>query len=936
MRKVGLILLMVVFTTMLAATSLFAAGVINSQHDITSIEPAQGACSVCHIPHKSPGGGRLWAGGMGGGLVTVVANLCSSCHRGAAGYGATGLPNARAAISTVYGGNAAGNSGMSHGYEVNNYVTSNVFSQPLADDELSASGLPYTGGANPYDVSEPVASIECTSCHNVHDDATYKPFLRVNIRDLCIRCHKHRYNPTGGVLVTDWQQGGVLGNWPVAGLGTGNPGSHPVGVNVATDFNIGGADSPIQAWTNVPFDGVLSGSEGAATLMQLFESTDLVARDVTVAGTIGGLWNLGLHVVAAGTNGAGTPGTGAALADGVVCISCHAVHGVQSDNEPTLTPQVAPNTNLLARAQGTAGRVGDGMTGLASVANGQGNDRNNLCEICHFGGAGGVGNFGDALFMMNNGPAGTTYGARPNRPNPGFTVFTHPIDDALVVNEAVAEAAVPINWPIGSNPGATPIVAGAPDIGNPRPICESCHVPHPARAVVKERPDVNYAALAEKGEYILRDNVDDICNQCHSANVSNHHPISTARQMGTAGAVGAFVVPGNGGQIGDGDNWLECNDCHNMSGAHNWTGPNAVGLDPNWEPLDNGRSDGTDVVGGQNANMSETCEECHYRLDTAAGGGAQDSTIAKTPTHLTAALDWVAADIGTGADGRGASGANISYQKHGLSTHFLGDVNPAGGRGEIITWANGWVGATNVPAAGALFDATAAVWPNGNLTPGYSRWGVVGGVSNSVPPRHLVCESCHELEPDRNEPGSKLLLYWFKEGTDSDGTPAGGGVAGKNGATSFFCEGCHSQNGPAATHAMSADTVTRTGLALNSSSNYLDMQDLGDGVIPVAAPRLSGGVVGTIGTSTVDVGMANGMNCDSCHQTHDAPTNSGSYILEAPSANVGDPAPVEFDGRGGDAAANVAGGHPYGNNDADYTNFCDQCHRYTKASINGE
>ena len=70
------------------------------------------------------------------------------------------------------------------------------------------------------------------------------------------------------------------------------------------------------------------------------------------------------------------------------------------------------------------------------------------------------------------------------------------------------------------------------------------------------------------------------------------------------------------------------------------------------------------------------------------------------------------------------------------------------------------------------------------------------------------------------------------------------------------------------------------------------------------------------------------MNCDSCHQIHDANTSSGTYILEAPSGNITDPnEPLDTapnDARGG----TVAGVTPQGNNNADYTPFCDQCHYY--------
>jgi len=919
MKKVSLVLLSVFLISMFAVSSVFAAGVIGTPHDITtvsSLAASVGACSTCHIPHKSAGGGRLWASSMTTSAFGVVGNLCSSCHNGtAAGYGNT-LRNASGAAITVYHATA-------HGLVTNiggvaGYVTDNAG----ADTEIVKSGLPYSdpaAGATGIGKREVYSGarnrIECTTCHNVHDNAANRPFLRVSIKDLCIQCHFWRFNDGSGGANNGWVEptGGnpnaVLGNWfgglTADGYGLENPGSHPVGMNVDGDkylVDINGgtvADSPIVPWTGyTPFD--LSTGNFANSLMQPFD-------DATTPGTDGtytkGAWNLGMHVANDGTGApdTGVPGNG--TTGGVVCVSCHAIHGVQDDSAYNVT-QVAPSANLLARAQTTMDESS------ASTANGNGDDRNNLCEICHFASTT-AGAFATNAFLLNG--AGT-YG-NANRPNPGATPYTHPIDDALAYNEAVSafpSSGTTWAWPQGSA-GGNPIVPGTPDVGNPKPICESCHVPHPARAIYKGRGDVTAGTKATEQDYILRDDYDSICNRCHgNTDVSDHHPISTTAKLRVAmGTAATFNVPGaaptradGDGYIGDGDNVLECNDCHNGSGAHNWSVANGVGLDADWEPRDNGRT--TDAVGVAVADQSKTCEECHYLLRNSAA-----KTVG-TPTH-SSGNDWVTE----------AEFQKTSASGEGLGTHYLGVVNTAlTNSAGIRGWTAGlvWNGSAEVTG----FNPVTTLWPNGKGTGAWSRW---DGTSNTGD--HLVCESCHELEPDKNARGSKLLVYWFKEATDST-TVAGLSHAGdNNGIASYFCEGCHGANGPSNTHAMTGTTaggdgavVSRTQNPLTTTSNYLANGGAG-GNAPKATPA-----GGAVGFSTFPA-VADRMDCDSCHQTHDAATASTTYILDAPNANVTNigTGPVEKTGNG-------SGVHPLVDTTIEYTKFCDQCHWYTKALRN--
>jgi len=797
MRKVGLIMLIAALAAMLTASLAFAAGVVGTPHDMTEITTGVGTCSTCHIPHKSTGGGRLWAATMSA-TGTVVSNLCSSCHNDAGGFG-TLLTNAASAATTVY-------TAQSHGLLVSGTVS---LLTALGDrTELILSDLPYTGGVNPPDADDP-DEIECTSCHNVHNNATNRPFLRDNIRDLCIQCHAGRSASSGANV--------ILGNW--AGFRDANSiASHPVGPNVTGDVTVTG-NSPIL------------GATPLISLMRAYEMTGgpTDATDGTFAEG-GGLWNLGLHLASSANTP--IPGTGNVASEGVVCVSCHAIHGIQDD---AMVATMAPVNNLLAVEQSSDTSIDEG-----EVANGEASVGDGLCEMCH-------------------------------AKNPGGTSFSHPVDDvgysatggdlvSAFPSDTTLNGGTEINgngaawaWPAGSN-----VVATIGTISAPNVICESCHTPHAGRTVDKERGDAFAGAKGATAGFILREAYDDICVRCHTGGWnSEHHPVG---DMATAAGVGA----GRGGaNIGDADNNLECNDCHGSNGAHNW-GSAGLGLDPDWEPANNARG-AADIAGQTNAEMSVTCEKCHYALQ----GGAQSPTA-----------------TGTVADAMGIP-RGAEFQVNGNGSHMLGDFygNAADG---TVDFANG--------NDGAAINALTGNWTGG----GWSRWGTLIDASADG---HMVCESCHELEPDKNQ--GKLLLKAYLENTVED--------------TSFLCEGCHGVDGPQNTHPMTGNDVTKTGAVFqNSVSCNLAGTEKVNFLIDAV-----GTFGGTMGSGNTTYPAADQMNCDSCHQVHDANTQGGTYILDTV-AGVAGGAMITW---GGTELTNPQ--HPQANHTADFTVFCDECHWYT-------
>lgn len=222
------IIFLLSFVALIPAMSF--AGVVGSPHDIA----AQGytrlddkdkmkssVCNYCHVPHKAKGA-RLWATtppslkGWG-----EVGPLCYSCHDGVAIVS----PNVDAS-------NTAFNP-RSHGLKIDD----------LPDgDDVSKSGLPYTGGAASQD-------IECSTCHNPHDN-TNRPFVRANINELCEKCHQRREN--SGYGETNAESTHPVHKAPQDEVGDPSP------IDVQEDFRVGfpreypsegGKDTPGVHWT---------------------------------------------------------------------------------------------------------------------------------------------------------------------------------------------------------------------------------------------------------------------------------------------------------------------------------------------------------------------------------------------------------------------------------------------------------------------------------------------------------------------------------------------------------------------------------------------------------------------------------------------------------------------------------------------------------------
>jgi predicted CXXCH cytochrome family protein len=218
---------------------LAQAGIVGSKHDLTSSggSPWSGSndqvCIYCHTPHNASTVAPLWNRNLPtqtftpyssytfdgtfvepAGQPTAESLLCLSCHDGVTAlnsllHGSSDMVGGFDQLGDVYYPGSPYTSGMGanigenfpgsggSGYEVDNlsndHPVSFIFDQALVDTDAAGGPvklvLPTSG--SPIRLFGAAANrLECSSCHNVHDDAI-EPFLvRSNTGSaLCLTCH---------------------------------------------------------------------------------------------------------------------------------------------------------------------------------------------------------------------------------------------------------------------------------------------------------------------------------------------------------------------------------------------------------------------------------------------------------------------------------------------------------------------------------------------------------------------------------------------------------------------------------------------------------------------------------------------------------------------------------------------------------------------------
>ena len=222
-------------------------------------------CATCHN-NQASAALRGWGSSLAGVPLTgwytrTITKLCWSCHQAGSPSGANNVTLTAMANEQTSG--------------VHMYTPGSVYTvDGSAQENYAATGLPYTRTNGP---------IECTTCHNVHNDDG-APFLnRPNMggtNGICVTCHE-RANEDPSAVAGNNQ------------YGTGNRSLHP---------------------TNAPYSD--NGSNGVTT----FESPMDARLRVPLAGLSGARWTLGGHLTTAQEGTAGN----------ISCQTCHAVHGTDA------------------------------------------------------------------------------------------------------------------------------------------------------------------------------------------------------------------------------------------------------------------------------------------------------------------------------------------------------------------------------------------------------------------------------------------------------------------------------------------------------------------------------------------------------------------------------------------------------------------------------
>ena len=187
-----------------AFASMTHAEIAGSDHDFSGAGWSQGQiCIVCHTPHNadtSAVGAPLWNHEVSTATYTLYSSptldatvsqpagaskLCLSCHDGTVAIDSFGGNTGSVMISgdKLIGTDLTGSHPISFTYDASLAVTDGG----LYDPGTASSGL---GGTITEDLLFD-DSLECASCHDVHNSADNDDLLRINNAGsaLCLTCH---------------------------------------------------------------------------------------------------------------------------------------------------------------------------------------------------------------------------------------------------------------------------------------------------------------------------------------------------------------------------------------------------------------------------------------------------------------------------------------------------------------------------------------------------------------------------------------------------------------------------------------------------------------------------------------------------------------------------------------------------------------------------
>ena len=215
--------LLSIFSAALVFISAHGESVVGSKHDLSvnggsSIKASseKNPCAFCHTPHHANGELPLWNHAMSSvsnyvvygsarltNLNVVVpqpngsSRLCLSCHDGTV---ALGKITSGAAQIDVVGGSDDGKLPASNpdfiGTDLSNdHPISFVYNAELVNQEVANNDAEVKDPSQlPPEVKlDGMSRMQCTSCHNPHDNRFGNFLVKESTSDLCLACH----NPPG-------------------------------------------------------------------------------------------------------------------------------------------------------------------------------------------------------------------------------------------------------------------------------------------------------------------------------------------------------------------------------------------------------------------------------------------------------------------------------------------------------------------------------------------------------------------------------------------------------------------------------------------------------------------------------------------------------------------------------------------------------------------
>ena len=199
------------FTVLFFSSLLANASVLTTKHNLSSGGPGsikasseQQVCIFCHTPHSSVPMSPLWNRSTPGsnytpydsssvisspGQPTGASLLCLSCHDGTIAIGdilSQPDPIAMSGNSTIPPGNTRLGTDLSDDHPI-----SFVFNNNLATQRGELVNPSTLNGVVKLDNT---GQLQCTSCHNAHDDTNGKFLVMPNTASaLCKTCHQKQF-----------------------------------------------------------------------------------------------------------------------------------------------------------------------------------------------------------------------------------------------------------------------------------------------------------------------------------------------------------------------------------------------------------------------------------------------------------------------------------------------------------------------------------------------------------------------------------------------------------------------------------------------------------------------------------------------------------------------------------------------------------------------